>query len=146
MTLENLVKVRKLVPQQANREEIRKLLAAAQRNIQDAHVFEVSATTRFDAAYKAIMQCGLACIRASGYRPSTSEPGHHITGIQSLPTTIDMSNERMIVLDAMRKKRNLNDYNGDGVSEEETEACMRAAEALMADVHAWLKSEHPEFV
>jgi hypothetical protein len=146
MTLENLVKVRKLVPQPASREEIGKLLAAAQRNIQDARVNAVSATTRFDAAYKAIMQGALACIRASGYRPSTSEPGHHITVIQSLPTTIGLSNERMIVLDAMRKKRNLNDYNGDGVSEEETEACVRAADALIADVQAWLKSEHPEFI
>ncbi|MFO7529540.1 MAG: DNA-binding protein [Marinobacter sp.] len=146
MTLENLVKVRKLVPQPASREEIGKLLTAAQRNIQDAHVSDVSATTRFDAAYKAIMQCALASIRASGYRPSTSEPGHHITVIQSLPTTIGMSNERMIVLDAMRKKRNLNDYNGDGVSEEETEACVRAAEALLKDVQVWLKSEHPEFI
>jgi hypothetical protein len=146
MTLENLVKVRKLVPQQANREEIGKLLAAAQRNIQDAHVSEVSATTRFDAAYKAIMQCALACVRASGYRPSTSEPGHHITVIQSLPITMGLSNARMIVLDAMRKKRNLNDYNGDGVSEEETDACVRAAEALLADVQAWLKSEHPGFM
>ncbi len=66
MTLENLVKVRKLVPQQANREEIAKLLAAAQRNIQDAGVSSVSATTRFDAAYKAIMQSSLVAIRASG--------------------------------------------------------------------------------
>lgn len=145
MTLENLVKVKKLILQQANKEEITKLLAAAQRNIQDARVSEVSATTRFDAAYKAIMQSALVCVRASGYRPSTSEPGHHITVIQSLPKTVGLSNERMIVLDAMRKKRNLNDYNGDGVSEEETDACVRAAEALLKDVTAWLKSDHPEF-
>lgn len=69
MTLENLVKVRKLLPQQANSDEIRKLLAAAERNIRDAQVEAVSATTRFDAAYKAIMQSALASIRACGYRP-----------------------------------------------------------------------------
>jgi hypothetical protein len=50
MTLENLVKVRKRVPQPASREEIGKLLTAAQRNIQDAHVRAVSAPTRFGLA------------------------------------------------------------------------------------------------
>lgn len=51
----------------------------------------------------------------------------------------------MIVLDALRKKRNLNDYSGDGVSEEETASCLRAAGALLSDVQEWLKCEHPEF-
>ena len=146
MTLENLVRINKLLPQPANQDEIDKLLAAARRNLQDAQVKEVSATTRFDAAYKVIMQSALLCIRASGYRPSTSEPGHHITVIQSLPLTIGLSSERMIILDAMRKKRNLNDYLGDGVSEGETESCLRAAEALLDDVLAWLRSNHSEFV
>jgi hypothetical protein len=31
---------------------------------------------------------------------------------------------RPALLDAMRKKRNLNDYSGEGVSEEETESCV----------------------
>lgn len=146
MTLENLVKVRKLVAQQASKDGITRLLAAAECNLQDAHITSVSVTTRFDAAYKAIMQSALLAIRASGYRPSTSEPGHHVTVIQTLPKTIGLANERVIVLDALRKKRNLNDYTGGGVSEEETESCLRAAETLLADVRNWLKSEHPEFV
>ncbi len=146
MTLENLVKINKLKPQPANKDEIAKLLSAAERNIQDAHVAGISTATRFDVAYKAIMQSALACIRVSGYRPSTSEPGHHATVIQSLPLTLGLSSERMIVLDAMRKKRNLNDYSGDGVSEEEADACVRSAKALLADVMAWIKHEHPEFL
>ncbi len=36
-----------------------KLLAAAQRNIVDAHLQGLSAENRFDAAYKAIMQATL---------------------------------------------------------------------------------------
>lgn len=35
---------------------IKKLLIAAQRNIADAHIMEVSTENRFDAAYKAITQ------------------------------------------------------------------------------------------
>lgn len=52
----------------------------------------------------------------------------------------------MIVLDAMRKKRNLNDYSGDGVSKGETESCLRAAETLFDDVRVWLKVNHPEML
>lgn len=146
MTLENLVKINKLKLLESNKEEISRLMAAAQRNIKDAHVAEVSTSTRFDAAYKAIMQSALVAVRASGYRPSTNEPGHHATMIQTLPLTIGLPRERMILLDSLRKKRNLNDYNGDGVSEEETATCVKEAEALLADVMVWLKDNHPELL
>ena len=58
------------------------------------------------------MQCALVAMMASGYRPSTSAPGHHQTMIQSLPLTLGLDNDTWIVLDALRKKRNLNDYTG----------------------------------
>ncbi|MEO8152444.1 MAG: hypothetical protein ABI605_05190 [Rhizobacter sp.] len=54
---------------------MQRLLAAAERNIADSRVAAVSDENRFDAAYKAIMQCALAAMMASGYRPSTNEPG-----------------------------------------------------------------------
>lgn len=146
MTLENLVKINKLKLLESNKEEISRLMAAAQRNIKDAHVAEVSTSTRFDAAYKAIMQSALVAVRASGYRPSTNEPGHHATMIQTLPLTIGLPRERTILLDSLRKKRNLNDYSGDGVSEEESKTCVSAAEALLADVLAWVRAAHPELL
>ena len=37
---------------------------AAQRNIQDAQLKELSAENRFDAAYKAIMQLSMAALHA----------------------------------------------------------------------------------
>jgi hypothetical protein len=58
---------------------VQRLLAAAERNIADSRVTAVSEENRFDAAYKAIMQCALAAMLASGFRPSTGEPGHHQT-------------------------------------------------------------------
>lgn len=85
MTLQNLLSIGKLKAHVAHAVEIRKLLAAIERNIADAAVTEISDESRFDIAYKAVMQCALAAMMASGYRPSTSEPGHHATLIQSLP-------------------------------------------------------------
>ncbi len=136
MILENLIEINKLKQQQTNREEIVRLLAAAERNIKDAGVVEVRATICFDVAYKAIMQSALVCLRASGYRPI----------IQSLPMTLGIPIERMIVLDAMRKKRYMNNYNGNVASEEEADSCVRAAEALVVDVTVWLKNKHPEYL
>jgi len=87
-----------------------KLLAAARRNIADAQLQSLSAENRFDAAYKAIMQSAMVALHANGYRTLTSKPGHHQTAIQTLPTSIGLPKDKVIVLDALRKQRNLADY------------------------------------
>lgn len=61
MSLENLVGISldRIDPSQ---ETVKRLLAAAERNIKDSQIRAVSAENRFDAAYKAIMQLGIvAC-------------------------------------------------------------------------------------
>jgi len=44
--------------------EIERLLGAAARSIVDARIALISTETRFDAAYRAIMQVGLAALAA----------------------------------------------------------------------------------
>jgi hypothetical protein len=146
MTLENLVRIGKLKPHQATSEEIARLLVAAQRNIRDARVRGVSTETRFDAAYKAGFQCGLVALLARGYRPSTSEPGHHATVIQSLATTIDIASDQLIVLDKLRRLRNQSDYTGEDISEAETATCLRAVESLQALLMEWLRAHRPDLL
>lgn len=124
MTLENLLAIRRLVRHEAGRDAILKLLSAARRNLADAGVTSISAENRFDAAYKAIMQCAMAALWAKGYRTSTSEPGHHQTAIQALPLTLALESSTVIVLDALRKQRNLNDYTGEGVSDAPLAECL----------------------
>lgn len=131
MTLENLLAIRRLVRHEAGRDAILKLLSAARRNLADAGVTSISAENRFDAAYKAIMQCAMAALWAKGYRTSTSEPGHHQTAIQALPLTLALESSTVIVLDALRKQRNLNDYTGEGVSDALLAECLAQAEALL---------------
>jgi uncharacterized protein (UPF0332 family) len=118
------------VQHEAGRAAILKLLAAAQRNLADAKVTTISAENRFDTAYKAILQCAMAALWAKGYRTSTSEPGHHQTAIQALPLTLALDSATVIVLDALRKQRNLNDYTGDGVSDALLTECIAQAESL----------------
>jgi uncharacterized protein (UPF0332 family) len=146
MTLENLLRIGKLKAHKTTREEVARLLVAMRRNLRDARNAEISPESRFDIAYKTVMQCALAAMMANGYRPSTNEPGHHATVVQSLPTTVGLANERMIVLDQLRKKRNLSDYSGAGVTEEEAAACVRAAEELASTLEKWLQAKRPDLV
>lgn len=146
MTLENLQRIGKLRPHKITREEVARLLSAIRRNLKDAYNEDITAESRFDIAYKAVMHCALVAMMANGYRPSTNEPGHHATVVQSLPTTIGLPSQRMIVLDQLRKKRNLTDYTGAGTTEKEAAACLRAAEELASTVDTWLSVERPDLV
>ena len=138
MTLENLLAIKRLQRHEAGRDAILKLLAASQRNLADAKVTSISAENRFDAAYKSILQCAMAALWSKGFRTSTSEPGHHQTAIQALPLTLGLDSATVIVLDALRKQRNLNDYTGDGVSEALLTECIGQAETLLRHVRATL--------
>lgn len=131
MSLENLVAIRRLIQLDATPDSIQKLLVAAERNLADARATNISAENRFDAAYKAIMQCAMAGLWAKGYRTSTSEPGHHQTAIQVLSMTLGVDTDTVIVLDALRKQRNLNDYSGDSISDATLQECLTQAENLL---------------
>ena len=134
MTLEDLVREGRLKSHVANAVESSRLLAAAQRNLRDAHIEELSEEARFDLAYKSIMQCAMLALLARGYRPATSVPGHHRTMIQCLPMTLGLSEDLTLVLDALRKKRNLTDYSGELIDSGSVRECLLHAAALVDKV------------
>ncbi|MCS4306737.1 hypothetical protein M2404_001060 [Rheinheimera pacifica] len=140
MTLDNLIgkSLERIEPDSA---AIQRLLEAAQRNLKDAELTGLSNETRFDTAYKAIMQLANAALQASGFRTLTSKPGHHQTLIQSLVKTVGIETERMIVLDALRKQRNITDYSGDLVEDAAVNECLLQARYLLATITTWLGSE-----
>ena len=144
--LQNLERIGQLKSHATSREEIRRLLDAARRNLADAGVEIISAETRFDSAYKAIMQLALAAMMANGFRPDTNRPGHHMTVIQSLPQTIGLPTARMAVLDVLRRKRNLTDYDGGWIDENTMEQCIAEARVLLRDVERWLGEQRPELM
>ncbi|WP_175821995.1 DNA-binding protein [Burkholderia sp. BCC0419] len=145
MTLQNLLGV-SLDAVQPDREQTMRLFAAAERNLADAQLAGLSNENRFDAAYKAIMQLAMLALHANGFRTMTSRPGHHQTAIQTLPQTIGLPVVRMIVLDALRKQRNLSDYSGDVVQASAVNECFASATALMKDVKAWVTTNKPELL
>ena len=146
MSLANLLKINKLQVHSPTRDAVLRLLEAANRNLADAHIAEVSAENRFDAAYKCIMQCAMLALWVNGYRTSTSQPGHHQTAIQTLPTTIGLEQSTVIVLDALRKQRNVSDYEGDPVSDQAVIECIKQAEELYRNINAWINKNRADLV
>jgi len=143
MSLDNLVgkTLEAIKPDTAS---IQRLLVAAARNLQDAAIKNISAENRFDMAYKAIMQCANAALQAKGFRTLTSIPGHHMTMIQTLSLTIGLEQKTVIVIDGLRKQRNVVDYSGDLVSETMTAECVVLAEMLFNLVNDWLRDNRSE--
>lgn len=125
---------------------ISRLLVAAARNLSDACVTEISFENRFDAAYKSVLQSANAALQASGYRTLTSKPGHHQTVLQLLVKTAGVDRETVIILDALRRQRNVVDYSGDLVPYSAVEECVSQAEYLIKHVRDWISTHHPDLI
>jgi len=134
MSLENLARIGKLKAHAADRVEINRLLASAERALKDAAVAALSSDTRLRTAYGALVQAALAALFAKGYRPTTSEPGHHQLVIQVLSLTMKVPGERIQVLDAYRKARNQSEYRGIPVSDAIANECLEDARRLVGEV------------
>ena len=146
MSLRNLQAIGRLQPYEPDAAGIVKLLQAARRNLADARIAEISADNRFDAAYKCVMQCAMLGLWANGYRTATSQPGHHQTAIQSLGMTMEVSQSVIVVLDALRRQRNLSDYEGDPISTVTLQACIDKAQGLLTHTEQWLQTHRPDLL
>jgi hypothetical protein len=146
MTLQNLLAIKSLQQHAADRDSVRKLLSAAQRNLADARVDAIGNDNRFDAAYKCILQCAMLGLWANGYRTVTSQPGHHQIAIQCLTLSMGVAKETVIVLDGLRKQRNINDYVGDPISDAALASCIDEAVRLLVHTERWLQDHHPRLV
>ena len=52
----------------------------------------------------------------------------------------------MIVLDGLRKQRNVNDYVGDPITDAALAYCIEEAGTLLAHTGDWLREYHPELL
>ena len=130
--LDALVRIGKLRPEPANRDEIEYLLASAKARLQDSQVSSLSIESRFDLAYNASHALALAALRINGYRST-----NRFLVFQCLEQTLDMASEQWRVLDAAHSKRNNAEYEGVfDVNEELVAATIRTAEVMMAKLLA----------
>lgn len=66
--------------------------------------------------------------------------------MQALPLTMGLPNDIIIVLDALGKQRNLNDYEGDPVSDGVVTECLAQAESLLAHTRQFLQTQFPDLL
>ena len=88
----------------------------------------------------------MVALWANGLRPSKSAPGHHRTMIQSLTHSVGLDNDRMLVLDTFRVKRNAIDYTGEDVDAASVESCTEAADHLLQHLNQWLAENRPDLL
>ena len=146
VSLQNLLKIGQLAEHVADKKQISKMLAAAERYLGDARQETISCEPRLSAAYQAITQYSMVALSANGSRSSKSTPGHHQTMIQSLIHSIRLDRDQMLLLDTFRVKRNAIAYTGDDVDEGSVLACVAAAEQLRVRVLDWVSSNRPELI
>ena len=129
--LHNLARIGQLDPVPFSADLLRKMLATARTRLQDAQRTDNSLETRFDCAYTAIRAVADAALHAQGWRTATSKPGHHQTTLQCLVHTLGVSPATVRVLDALRKQRNLSDYDGELITDQALNECLQQAQALV---------------
>lgn len=140
MSLDNLVRIGSLEVVARDPDRILRLLAAAERALADARIAGLGSETRFDTAYRALMQIASAALLSFGYRTPTHRPGHHATMIQNLHLTLGLAPEEVIVLDALRRQRHGIDYEGDLVSETMSDEAVRQAARPLQQARAKLSA------
>ena len=71
---------------------------------------------------------------------------NHQTAIQTLPLTVGLAQPTVILLDTLRKQRNLSDYSGDLVPDSIADECLVSAQDLLAHVESWLRRNRPDLL
>ena len=137
MTLENLLG-KGLQQEPASPEELRRFLNKIATKLADAQSETLSLDSRFDLAYEALLQIGLAALRANGYRPD-SRGGHHLLALQTLNTTIGYPREKLRLLDEFRRQRATGLYDGSfDPSKAEVQAILTTVIELNVFFNSWL--------
>jgi hypothetical protein len=145
MSLEDWVRARELRRQPTSREEIRNILAVADRDLETWGLSGMPADTKLGLAYNAALQSAKAALRAAGYRAGSG--AHHYRVIQSLAFTIRLDEDSITLFDTFRKKRNISNYELAGaVSETEAEEIYQLANDIRAKVEEWLREKYPELI
>ena len=124
-----------LTSHRTSRDEIRALLAVADRGLHDATVHDVSVDARHSFAYHAALKLAQAALAARGYR--AARDGHHERTINSLAFTVGLDRRSVRRLDTARKRHTRAEYDAAGlISEGETAEVLALARALWQRVEA----------
>ena len=141
MTLKDWLANRWLLEHDTSNEEVADLLSIVERDLRNAKVEGLDPDWQLAIAHNAALQIATLGLAAEGYRPSRDRS--HERAIESLRYTLKTKRSTIDVLDAVRRKRNLSNYERAGaVSQSEADELYEIATNLLDQVKEWLRSNH----
>ena len=145
MSLKNWFENRWLAEHETSAEEVADLLKIADRDLAAAKVPGLDPDWQMAISYNAALQLATVALAAKGYRPERLRA--HERTIESLRFTLKAKRSVVDVLDTVRRKRNLSNYDHVGVaSQTEADEVYNIAAELRAGVIDWLRNEHANLV
>lgn len=146
MSLEQWLAARWLARHTPSQDEIRDLLAVADRELADAQVSGLSAEGAFAHAYAAALTSAAAALIAAGYQVERGVSHHHYI-IESLEYTLALDRKTIARFDRFRRKRNVSIYDRpEAPSEADTAAMLAMARDLRRRAEEWIGANHPELL
>ena len=145
VSLQDWLANRWLVAHEPNEQEIADLFAVVDRDLEDAAVPRLSNDWRLGITYNAALQLATLALAAEGYRPARERA--HERAILSLRETVGVDQKRVLLLDAVRRKRNQINYEHAGTtSSAEAGELYAVVTELRSEVARWLTANHPQLV
>jgi len=133
-----------LLPADTSPEEIASLFERFDVAIADARLPGQSVDGRYVDAYTAGFLLAKVVVRASGYRVKGGE--NHRDTLIAVPWLMGTTAQPSVdALNAARKQRNADLYDGTGmVDEADVADLLRRVTQFERAVHAWIATEHPD--
>jgi len=128
-------------------QEVGDLLSVVQRDLAASQTAGLSDDWKLTIAYNAALQAAKLALAAAGYRVSGSEKGHHYRIVESLRYTVEAPAADVDLLQRMKKKRHVSDYEVAGaVSEREAKEMLELAVRIRGLVVRWLEQHHSQLL
>lgn len=131
--------------QPANGRDAVHWLKQASVKLADAKQSVISANTRMDAAWDAVLMACLAVACAEGWR-ATSDKGHHQVVLEGTAAAIGLSQSRLDELDTLRDWRNRKYRAGFSVEPGELDEAIAWVEPFLNEVGRWFQGQHGALV
>jgi len=139
MSLEEMILRDEIRREPRSSGEIRRLLEAASRRLEDAANTSIHPETRLEQAYHVILNCALTALRTEGLRVVNS-PGKHRNALESLMFTLGVAADEVSYFQQLRDLRHRDIYEGSvHISERDAEDAVGAAATLLDKLRCWLE-------
>lgn len=120
---------------------VRKHIEVSDIRMKDTSVAGTSTYARFDAAYDAILCCGLALLEISRLE-ITTDKGHHLEILQFLVDTLKFKGQNASDIQAMSRSRKANRYgSGPPATEKMVAEAIALAERVRAEAETWITAQ-----